>query len=82
MVSQAVRIVDDGMLEIPLRFRRELGLHVGDTVLVELADDGLRVRSLSSAVSRAQAMVRAFSPSGVSLADELIAERRIEADRE
>ena len=82
MVSQAVRIVDDGMLEIPAQFRRELGLDVGDTVLVELAEDGFSVRSLSSAVSRAQAIVREFSPAGASLADALIAERRIEADRE
>ena len=81
MASQAVKIVDDGMLEIPARFRHELGLDVGDTVLVELAEDGLRIRSLSSAVSRAQAIVREFSPPGVSLADELIAERRVEADR-
>lgn len=80
MASQAVKIVDDGMLEIPARFRRELGLDVGDTVFVELAEDGFRVRSLSSAVSRVQAIMREFSPQGVSLADELIAERRVEAD--
>lgn len=82
MASQAVKIVDDGMLEIPAQFRRQLGLGDGDTVFVELADGGLRVRTLSSAVSRAQAIVREFSPPGVSLADELIAERRGEADRE
>lgn len=82
MASHAVKIVDDGMLEIPAEFRRELGLSVGDTVFVELAEGGLRVRSLSSAVSRAQAIVREFSASEASLADELIAERRIEADRE
>lgn len=82
MVSQAVKIVDGGMLEIPAQFRRELGLGTGDTVLVELAEDGLRVRSLSGAVARAQAIVRQFSPPGVSLADDLIAERRTEAARE
>lgn len=82
MASRAVKIVDDGMLEIPADFRRALGLGVGDTVVVELTEGGLRLHSLSSAIARAQAIVREFSPPGVSLADELIAERRVEAGRE
>lgn len=77
-----MKIVDDGMLEIPADFRGALGLGVGDTVVVELTDGGLRLHFLSSAVSRAQAIVREFSLPGVSLADELIAERRVEAGRE
>jgi len=71
-----------GKLIIPAKFRRKLGINTGDTVVVELAEDGLHVRSLSAAVRRAQALVREFVPDEVSLADELIAERRAEGDRE
>ena len=82
MKSQAVKIIDGGKLIIPAAFRRSLGFDIGDTVVVELDEDGLHVRSLSSAVRRAQQIVREFVPDEVDLADELIAERRIEAERE
>jgi AbrB family looped-hinge helix DNA binding protein len=82
MKSQAVKIIDGGKLIIPAAFRRSLGFDTGDTVVVELDEDGLHVRSLSSAVRQAQQIVREFVPDEVDLADELIAERRIEAERE
>ena len=79
MRSQAVKIVDGGKLIIPAQFRRELGMGVGDTVVVELAEGELHVRSLAAAVRRAQSIVRAFVPKGANLSDELIADRRAEA---
>jgi len=82
MKSQAVKIIDGGKLIIPAAFRRSLGFDTGDTVVIELDEDGLHVRSLLSAVRRAQQIVREFVPDEVDLADELIAERRIEAERE
>ncbi len=82
MTSQAVKIVDGGKLIIPAQFRRKLGINTGDTVVVELASDGLNVRSLSASVRLAQGIVREFAPDGVSLAAELILERRAEADHE
>jgi AbrB family looped-hinge helix DNA binding protein len=82
MASQAVKIIDGGKLIIPAAFRRKLGIDTGDTVVLELGEDGLHVRSLSSAVRLAQKIVREFVPNEVDLADELVAERRIEAERE
>ena len=82
MASQAVKIIDGGKLIIPAAFRRKLGIDTGDTVVVELGEDGLHVRSLLSAVRLAQEIVREFVPDDVDLAGELIAERRIEAERE
>ena len=67
--------------DAPADFQRELGLAAGGTVVVELAEDGLRVRSLSAAVREAQAIVRSFAPADRNLADALIAERRAEAER-
>jgi AbrB family looped-hinge helix DNA binding protein len=82
MSSQAVKIIDGGKLIIPAAFRRKLGIDTGDTVVIELGEDGLHVRSLSSAVRRAQEIVREFLPDGTDLADELIADRKIEAEHE
>lgn len=82
MESRSTKIVDGGKLVIPARFRRELGLQVGDTVVMELENGELRVRSLDAAIADMQALVKSFVPAGVSLVDELIEDRRAEARRE
>lgn len=79
MASRAVKIVDGSKLVIPASFRRELGIAVGDTVIVEVADGELRVRSRNAALAHARRMMPQLVPEGVSLVDELIAERRAEA---
>lgn len=82
MEAQRVKIVDGGKLVIPAVMRRELGLSTGDTVLVDVEDGELRVRSVSRALERARAILRKYVPEGVSIADELITDRRREAERE
>jgi len=82
MPTQSVKIINGGKLVIPAQFRREMGIGAGDTVVVELAQGELRIRSLSSAIKKAQAIVKKFVPADVRLADELIAERKAEAKRE
>lgn len=82
MTAQRVRIIEGGKLIIPAPMRRELGIATGDTVMVEIEDGELRVRSLPQAIARAQAILRRHVPEGASLADELIADRRHEAARE
>ena len=82
MQPQRVRIIEGGKLVIPAAMRRELGIATGDTVVVDVTGGELRVRSLSAAIVRAQAILRRYVPEGVSLADELIADRRREAERE
>lgn len=82
MSSHRARIGEGGRLVIPARLRTELGLRVGDDVILEVQNGELHVRSLKDAIARAQALVRRYVPEGRSLADELIAERRREAERE
>jgi AbrB family looped-hinge helix DNA binding protein len=82
MSSHRVRLGEGGRLVIPAAIRKELGLKVGDDVILEVDDGALRVRSLKDAIAHAQALVRRHVPEGRSLADELIAERRREAARE
>jgi AbrB family looped-hinge helix DNA binding protein len=77
-----VRMGPDGRIVIPASFREALGLKEGETLLASLVGDEIHLLTVSAAVRRAQAIVRRFVPEGVSLVDELIAERRREADRE
>ncbi|HZU77866.1 MAG TPA: AbrB/MazE/SpoVT family DNA-binding domain-containing protein [Dehalococcoidia bacterium] len=81
-VPESVRVSEGGRIVIPAEFRRALGVEVGDTVLVELADGELRVFTPEHAIRRAQEILAKYMPQDRSLADELIAERRAEAERE
>ena len=60
----------------------ELGLSVGDPVVLEVEGGELRLRSQKRVIAEIQALVRQYVPEGVSLVDELIAERRREAELE
>ncbi|MGI4959529.1 MAG: AbrB/MazE/SpoVT family DNA-binding domain-containing protein [Janthinobacterium lividum] len=82
MEAQRVKIVEGGKFVIPAVMRRELGIGAGDTVMVDIDNGELRVRSISKALERARAILRRHIPEGANLADELIADRRDEADHE
>lgn len=82
MISQSVKLVEGGKLVIPAAFRRDMGVKPGDTLIVELADGELRVRSMPSAIRRVQERLRELNPDGRLLSEELIADRRAEAARE
>jgi bifunctional DNA-binding transcriptional regulator/antitoxin component of YhaV-PrlF toxin-antitoxin module len=76
------RIQDGGRLVVPVELRRELGLQTGSDVVLDVVNGALRVRTMEQVVKDAQAMMRRYVPEGVSLVDELIADRRAEAARE
>ena len=59
-----------------------MGIQIGDTVVMEMVDGELRVRSRDAALADIQRLVRSLVPEGVSLVDELIADRRAEAAKE
>ena len=82
MNVQRGKIVSGGRLLVPAEFRRALGLSDGDIVVMEVADNELHVRPMKSALRRIQRSLRRYAPEAGSVADELIAERRIEAKRD
>ena len=75
-------IGEGGRLLIPAALRHRLGLAPGTAVMLDIADGALQVRPLPQAIAHAQALVRRHVPPEVSLADELIRERRQDATRE
>jgi AbrB family looped-hinge helix DNA binding protein len=80
--SVRVRLGPEGRVVIPAAFRESLGLKEGDVLFARLEDGEIVLLTPEAAMLRAQAIVRQFVPEGVSLVDELIEERRREAERE
>lgn len=77
-----LRLGPDGRVLIPAAFRDALALGEGDALIASIVDGELRLLTVEAATRRAQAIVRRFVPSGVSLVDELIDDRRKEVERE
>lgn len=82
MSDISTQITSGGRIVIPAELRRALGLKDGDEVLIRLEGGELRISTRRERLERARALVRARFAPGRSLADELIGERRAEADRE
>ncbi len=77
-----VTVGPKGRVVVPAQIRRQLGIDEGTELMARVQGDGLVLEPRSAALDRLQALVRSAAPEGVSLADELIAERRAEARRE
>lgn len=71
-----------GELTIPDALLGAMGVEPGDDVVLRCEDEELHVSGRDAAIRRAQRIVRRHVPEGVSLVDELIADRRAEAARE
>jgi antitoxin PrlF len=81
-MTQHVAMASNGRLVIPANVRSELGMQDGGKFIVHIEGGQIRLEPIQAAVARAQAIVRRYVPEGISLVDELSAERRLEADRE
>jgi AbrB family looped-hinge helix DNA binding protein len=76
-----VTVGPQGRVVVPAALRRRLGLRPGDVLVARAEEDRLVLERREAILARLQ---RAFAhiPADVSLADELIAQRRREAERE
>ena len=76
-----LKVNENGRVVIPLEFRKALGIEAGDEVILSWKDDEIRVTTMQRRIERAQRHVRKYVKRGVSLVDELIADRRREVAR-
>jgi AbrB family looped-hinge helix DNA binding protein len=77
------RINANGRIVIPAAMREKLGLQKDDSIVMEVEDGVLRIESYLSRIRRIQAEFAHLAPVGGLLAsDELITERRQEAQLE
>ena len=83
MSSARARIDKAGRILIPSKLRRELKVEPGDAMVLETKGDELHLRPYRKAIREAQAIIAKYIPDrDRSLVDELIEERRNEAERE
>jgi AbrB family looped-hinge helix DNA binding protein len=82
MSRTMARLGEGGRLVIPADYRRALGVDAGDELLLVLEDRTVRLLTPREAIRRAQALIRSYIPAGQSLSDELIQDRRGEAEHE
>jgi AbrB family looped-hinge helix DNA binding protein len=52
------RVSPSGRISLPAEFRKAVGLHQGGDVVVELAGDEIRIRSIDAVIARAQELSR------------------------
>lgn len=76
------RVNENGRVVIPVEFRRDLGINPGDTVVLRVENNELKITTLQQRLAKAQQWMRKHVAPGTSLSDELIAERREAAKRE
>ncbi len=74
--SVKLRVGPDGRIVVPAAFREAVGVKEGDVFFARLENGEIHLLTPRAASVRASAIIRQFVPEGVSLVDELIAERR------
>lgn len=80
--ARRITVGPNGEVQIPQYMLDAIGAKEGDALLVRIVDEAVQLRTPETALRRVQESVRQYIPQGVSLADELIAERHAEAERE
>ena len=76
-----IQLGNQGRLVIPAAFRQALGFETGDHLLVRMEQDSLVLEKAETVKKRLKNRF-AHIPSSVSLADQLIAERREESKQD
>jgi len=81
MAAFRMRLNRQGRVVIPAELRAASGIALGSEVVLEAFEGEVRIRSVDAAVTRVQAKYKDLAQ-GRRVVDELLAERREEAERE
>ncbi len=80
--SIKTKVTEGGRIVIPAKLRNALGIEVGKNVLLTLKNGVLEITTRDEAFQRIEEMMKPYIKPGRSVVDELIAERREEAENE
>lgn len=73
-----IRVGEQGRIVIPAEIRQKMAIDAGSTLVARLENNTLILEKPDAVLKRLQARFQKI-PSGISLADELMSERRAEA---
>ena len=76
------KVAEGGRIVIPAKIREALDIRIGENVLLEVADNELRISTSREALRRLQKLVRQHVPANRSIVDEFLRERREEAKKD
>ena len=76
------KVTQGGRIVIPAEMRKQLGIEIGEEVNLTLEDDSVKISTQKIALRRIQEAVKLFGQHDVSIVDELIADRRKEAEND
>ena len=82
METLSVKVEKSGRILIPAAVRRQFGLKEGTEMILRVDEDGIRLGTREQALARIRKELRRYIPEGSCLSEELIQERRAEAERE
>lgn len=71
-------MAENGRVLIPAEIRSTLGLKAGGKLVARIQDGALVIEPIEAAIRRVQEQMKLYAQPGKSLADELIADRRLE----
>jgi bifunctional DNA-binding transcriptional regulator/antitoxin component of YhaV-PrlF toxin-antitoxin module len=77
-----LQLNEDGSVMLPAAVRKALGIAKGDEILLVQGAGGFLMTTRRRRIEEAQRHMRRYVKPGVSVVDELIAERREDAKRE
>jgi bifunctional DNA-binding transcriptional regulator/antitoxin component of YhaV-PrlF toxin-antitoxin module len=81
-MSGQLKVANGGRVVVPQEVREYLGIEIGKNVSYSVEDGRLMITTPQAALRRLQEFVKGSVPQGESIVDELIRERREEAERE
>lgn len=81
MADIILEVDQQGSMVIPAELREKLGIEVGTKLIARVEGDRLVLTNPQAVLDKLKDLF-AHIPPHISLADELIAERRVEAERE
>ena len=85
IMTVSVKVEKNGKILLPVNIRRILNLHEGDSDLllhVDEANQSVTLETRDRALARARARLARYIPEGTVLSEELLADRRREAESE
>lgn len=74
----STKVTGGGRVSLPAELRKQFNIEIGKTVNISSSPEGILISTPEIALRRLQAKFQSLVPEGVTVVDELIAERRKE----